>query len=249
MKRHKSRPYIYVEACGGIRAWWLSGVQFRELIREYGNTNLLLLKHEFARADRHLETGLDYVRSEGLETFCEDDHYSYGDMALLDLPDISRLDGLPRQTVAELLYLAHAWDPVSTPFFPDLGNELSYLCHDDGWLAKVYVERPGRLLAVLSGIMACRLGRMHRRKVKMLPADLQGRLAHWAAGGLLFDLADSRKVEGELFIPIHVLGQGHTPFSEGGLGIDDLLSHLDGYKVGGERIVLRYCRPDWSLEL
>lgn len=247
MERHKLRSYVYIEKGNG-GSWWLSGVQFREFLQEYSPANLLLLEHQHLHATRHPGTGFDFVAADGLKVFGEDDHYQYGDLAVLDLPDISRLNGFPKQAVAELLYFAHAWEPLSTPFLPHLENRLAYLTHDDGWMAKVWVQPPTALFAMIGGVIASRLGRVYRRRVRALPSDLLDRMQPWAAQGVLVDFTDSRKTVRELTVPLYVLGGEHSPFSEGGLGIDDLLNNMDDYKASSQNMVLRYGGHAWTLE-
>jgi hypothetical protein len=131
------RSYLYVWNDPAKRRIVTSGLEFKDLLPVLTGRGVYLLRHQ--REDSDSSQGFDFVPATELGALAAEDVYSWGGFVWVDypeplgLPHDPRPKGLPRESIAELLYFGHAHEPLRDITIPGLGNRFLASSHDDGW--------------------------------------------------------------------------------------------------------------------
>lgn len=244
-------PYLYLYQPDNEHVRYSSGVEFQEFIAAHGVTNLILVKHGYIRQDPDPHISFVVIEPQQIEALCGDDPYSYGDFHLLDVPDLGTLERLSKQEIAEILYLSHMSEPLSSPFLPGLGNSFVYLAHDDWWFTKTFFRDGERFYTIYGDILRHRIGRIHRRKLPPCPPRITDIWRDWSRQGLYIDLYDVVKSRDEFTLNVYLIGADRAPYSPGSPshGIDAIMNDEEQYKRSSRRGLLRCYKRQWSATL
>ncbi len=205
----KVRELIYISSDPSKSCITSYGIEFNEFARslETPLPNLLILKGEYF-GDHDPTTRCEFVRQENLDSILNAYVYGYGDFCWVDFKDVGSLDTLEPQEVAELLYLGHLFEPVSSPFFDKLQNRFAYLAHDDGWYNKFYCRDLGEFSYALRDIIPTKLrSRTRRKEIPQINADISGYLLELSQQGLLIDIDRIFRDGRKLCISFYVIGE------------------------------------------
>lgn len=145
------RPEERLVVCSGITFAEFYGFispPINTLLLISGNGHEILSETEFIR-------GFDLISSEKqMSELCKPQALrNVGDFCFIDLQEKSQLEHLTEQNLAELLYMAHFFCSLNTPFFETIHNRFAYLSHDDGWYSKIYCQNPYDFIDVVLGVM------------------------------------------------------------------------------------------------
>ncbi|NLY78897.1 MAG: hypothetical protein GX072_03015 [Lysinibacillus sp.] len=100
--------------------------------------NILLLKHDYKDGLFNMHTQLDYISNDELQKFIKKMEDTNKDLCWVDFVDEKYLNQLTPMEQAELLYLGHKKEPVTTPFFVKLQNRYVYCSSADNKSVKIY---------------------------------------------------------------------------------------------------------------
>ena len=98
--------------------------------------NLLLLKHTYEDGSFNMHTQFDFISTEDMPSFKKID--VKGDLCWVDFTHEKQLNQLTPMEQAELLYLGHKHEPLSSPFFDKLQNRYVYYVSPNDKMTKVY---------------------------------------------------------------------------------------------------------------
>lgn len=99
--------------------------------------HLLLLKHSYEDGAFNMHTQLDYVPDEEVAHFVKKSAESK-ELCWIDFMDERKLNQLTPMEQAELLYISHKKEPITSPFFNKLQNRFVYYSSDIEKMTKVY---------------------------------------------------------------------------------------------------------------
>lgn len=219
---NKTRNMIYVFENSLSKRFMYYGIEFHEWIRCINrHLDILLLQSEFTDGTRHQGTRLTYVPNDDMPKLLSDDIYHYGDFAWVDLNSVYSLDSLTPMELAELLYLAHTWKPLNSPFLFKIDNRFAYLAHDDGWLAHLYCRERNDFATLMSKVIPLKLKALHRVDVPDVSGSTLDGILSLMEQGLLIDFANVEQGANLLNIPMYVVGQ----FDD----MDDLLNYQEDH--------------------
>jgi len=166
-----------------------SGITFSDFIEcaPIHIENILLLKsgywgdkqcHNFEILEgRH---NIAKLRSENI--------YQYGDFCFVDYASPTSVLQLTDDEIAELLYLAHLYKPLRSPFYETLQNYYTYLSHDDGWYSKLYCKDQHVLSSILINKILKEIKINSNYKMSSLPDALMEKIMKLFKRGVLIQL-------------------------------------------------------------
>ncbi|MFJ7953316.1 hypothetical protein ACIQZG_17565 [Lysinibacillus sp. NPDC096418] len=99
--------------------------------------HLLLLKHSYEDGAFNMHTHLGYVPDEEVAHFVKKSAESK-ELCWVDFMDERKLNQLTPMEQAELLYISHKKEPVTSPFFNKLQNRFVYYSSDIEKMTKIY---------------------------------------------------------------------------------------------------------------
>ena len=136
MKREFSR--IYVKSTHESYETLFSGIKFVDFMECVSAIeNIMVLKGDYWSGKYWKRFAL--VEGKGqIDKLCGENVHNYGDFCFVDYVSPAVIDTISNEEAAQLLYLSHMFEPLSSPFFDVLQNEYAYLAHDDGWYCKLY---------------------------------------------------------------------------------------------------------------
>ena len=102
--------------------------------------NILLLKQSTDEGELHLHTLLQYVTEENMEGFINRGSYKNGSLCWIDFDELSNLDLVEGQELAELLYLGHLKKHLKIPFYQTLNNQYVYLSDEESMFVKTFYK-------------------------------------------------------------------------------------------------------------
>lgn len=112
--------------------------------------------------------------------------YHYGDFHFVDYANT--VNSVTKEQVSELLYLAHMYEPLKTPFFDTLQNNYAYLSHDDGWYCKLFCKEWQTSTSILLNKLLKCIQRTFCDNVHSLPEGLAEEITELSTRGLLIQL-------------------------------------------------------------
>lgn len=120
--------------------------------------NLLLVKHAYEEAAFNMHTQLDYITQDDLSGFLKAD--MKGDLCFVDFQEEKQLNELTPMEQAELLYMSHKREPLTSPFSKKLQNRYVFYAAPDDQMTKVYF----RFLADVEQLIAELFNKMMKEK-------------------------------------------------------------------------------------
>jgi len=180
------------------------------------NFNILLLKHSTDEGDLHLHTLLPYVLDENLEGFIARESYKNGPLCWIDFDDLSNLDLIEGQELAELLYLGHIKKHLRTPFYQTLNNQYVFLSDEGQSLIKMYYRNFDKFYDFVSKLLSLKLSHLKmpkswipfRRKIEYPPIDehVIKKLDDFFSEGMILSLKYSTIKRNKVQIPFWNVG-------------------------------------------
>ena len=187
---------IYVKSYPERHEVLFSGLKFVDFIECVPTIeNILLLKDNFYKAEKswskfNLVEGGDQIAKLML-----DDIYNYGDFCFVDYADISLINQINDEQIAELLYLSHMFKPLKSPFFEVLQNRFAYLAHDDGWYCKLYCKDQQVPISMVMNKLQKSIKNAFVANLPSLPENSDEEIFKLSTGGLLIELDFSTQKE------------------------------------------------------
>ena len=234
---NQKRTRIYVKANIEKNEIQYSGISFSEFVQYLTCPleNLVQLKGEYC-GDSCIcgfEVAEGTVSINKLSSECI---YYWGEFCFVDCFDPLSILELSQQQIAELLYLAHAGQPLTSPFFECLHNRFVYLSHDDGWYGKLYCRNVNDFISVLSQKIASQL-----KNPPTIPNIIGTQLLQLAHSGIIIDLDDMCITCDEANLKIYTIGVDTD--------IDTILNNFEMLKSCAVCVyVLHSADGTWSLK-
>lgn len=141
---------IYMYGDSRENKYIYSGIGFRDFVNSIGEKieHLLLLKGDFLGDHyiNHFEIvdGVNHIGNMINQNF-----YKLGNFAFVDVQSIEAVKNLSPSKIAELLYFAHMFEPMESPFYNELSNQFSYISHDDSYYCKLYCRNQMDILKLI----------------------------------------------------------------------------------------------------
>lgn len=236
------RDIIYINANIEEKTFIFYGIEFRDFISSLSENinNILLLKHEYF-GDFHYPTGFEFVKDEEILELAKEEVYNYGDFCWVDFESENHLDKLSENEIAELLYLAHMYKPLKSPFLEKLNNRFAYCAHDDGWYCKLYCKDVNEFSSVLENVIKNTILRLRKRKLVNMDDDIKKELLKLSEDGLLIEVHRIGKDERNVWIPIYTIGN----FTN----MDNMYNDLDRHKFNAKyKGFLEHKNKKWILD-
>lgn len=142
-KKHKTVDdyfyHLFIHMNDVDRFVIFSGLSLKQFIGAIDSIkNILLLKHNYEDGLFNMHTQLDYIPSDEIKNFVKKVDDTNQDLCWVDFADERHVNQLTPIEQAELLYLAHKKEPVSTPFFVNLQNRYVYCSSAADQTTKIY---------------------------------------------------------------------------------------------------------------
>lgn len=203
------RDVFYINAFPENNEVLYYGMEFSEFVKYVPNelNQILLLKPEYGFGEFSSNTYLDMVDNEGMDRLLKEDIYSFGDFCWVDYNETECVERLEPTETAELLYLAHMFKPVNSPFFDKLQNRYAYLAHDDGWFCRLYCSQYSDIKEIISNKIIGMVSTSKRRKIYPISEDIKTKLLDLAENGLLIDFSSIIKESNYIKINIYCIGE------------------------------------------
>ena len=130
--------HIYVHMNDVDKFVIFSGLKFTQFVASVEPLHhLLLLKHSYEDGAFNMHTHLDYVPDEEVAHFVKKSSESK-ELCWIDFMDERKLNQLTPMEQAELLYISHKKEPITSPFFNKLQNRFIYYSSDIEKMTKIY---------------------------------------------------------------------------------------------------------------
>ena len=201
---------LYINVSAEEHEVVLSGVKFVDFIE---NTpikieNILLLKSEYFAAKNF--RGFELLEGyDDISELLREDIYNYGDFSFIDYSDISSINKISEEQIAELLYLAHTHKPLKSAFFDVLQNNFVYLSHDDGWYCKLYCKELQSSTSMLINRLQKSVRSAFCNSEYTLPKSLIESIQNLSTKGLLVSLDFQKRNKG--MIKLYEVGKYDNP--------------------------------------
>jgi len=233
------RKILYVNADLAKNEFYYTGVEFREFIEYVHIENLILLKANYF-GERSVKRFEVIEGQEQLKSLAMDDIYNYGDFCFVDYQARADVQQITNMQVAELLYLAHMYEPLTTPFFDLLQNQFAYLAHDDGWFCKLYCRSNEDFVKVFEGKIFSFVNKKSKRKLHPLDDNLRKEILGLFETGILIDADEIVASRTGVEIKVYMIGKSTD--------MDGILNNLERLKREAREIKkLRFSKQKWSI--
>ena len=163
----KKWKMIYINASRNENRLICSGISFSNFIEHLRDPikNIILIKGNFP-GNKQIKN-FELVEGEKhIAKLKKEDVYTYGDFCFVDYNISNSVYQLTNEQVAELLFMAHMFEPLKSPFFEVLNNRFAYLAHDDWHFCVLYSRDIDDFLDVLNGTIASTMKDITKRYVK-----------------------------------------------------------------------------------
>jgi len=192
--RNKMRKnwFLYIKINETDKYIISTGISFNDFINgiDVRPTNILVLKGCPIVCERSSELDLDYITQGQMEAFYQEKVYHYGDFCWIDFLDVRALQGISKEGLAQLLYLAHKKEPWNDVVIRDLENRYAYLSHDDDYWVKIYMENPRSYMNVVEQKIIVELKR-HKKEIAIMSAEISEKLYEIFKQGAIIDFEKS----------------------------------------------------------
>ena len=180
---------IYVKLSEERQEAVFSGIKFVDFIEctPISIENILLLKGDYSGEKCWRKLELLEGRDNVIKLMRENIN-NYGDFCFVDYADGISISQLSEEQIAELLYLAHMYKPLKSPFFEVLKNKFAYLAHDDGWYCKLYCEDREIAISILLNKLRKSIQEVLHDNGTLLPSGLTEEIYKLSTRGLLIKL-------------------------------------------------------------
>jgi len=200
--------YIHVEEHVTI----FSGIKFADFIEctAISIENMLLLKANYV-GKKHFRK---FELLEGMDDISEllrEDIYNYGDFCFVDYISTESVNRLSNEQIAELLYLAHIFEPLKSPFFEVLQNKFAYLSHDNGWYCKLFCKEWQISVSILLNKLQKNIQTAVCNNEYTLPKNLIEIIQKSVMSGLLVSVDLSKKQRKMCTIKLYEVGKYENP--------------------------------------
>ena len=205
----KLRNILYIKAYPESNMADIYGLEFHEFIKyaPLEPKQLMLLSTRCPGEELDQHTGFEIVTEAGMADLLKEDIYNLGNFCWVDFRSKEDIKKLTSSQIAELLYLEHAFEPVSSPFFEAINNRYTYLSHDDGWLLRLFMRHYDDLKEIIASKVSGMVSALKRAKVYPLPETVKEKLAALAVNGLLIDFEYIGRRNGAISISIYAIGK------------------------------------------
>lgn len=235
----RKRTMIYVNANLTKNEIIYTGIEFQEFFECLHIENLILLKGKYMgeRVVKYFEV---IEGQEQLGLLAKDDIYNYGDFCFVDYQSGIDVEQLTDMQVAELLYIAHMYEPLKTPFFDILKNKFAYLAHDDGFFCKLYCRENEDFAKILEGKLTCFIKKKTKRAILPFAKNLQDEILRLSEKGILIDIDEVVINRETVELKLYSIGK-YTD-------MDKIYNNFENLKSKAEEIIiLLYSKQQWSL--
>lgn len=204
----KLRDVFYINAFPENNEFVYYGMEFKEFVKyaPVKLNQLLLIKSEFYGSHFSNNTNFYITGKSDLEDLLNDDVCNYGDFCWVDFNSEENVENLKPTEVAELLYLGHKYEPITSPFFEALNNHYTYLAHDDGWFCRLYCRQYKDFAEIIANKITDMV-KTSRNKIHPVSEEVQNQLLKLAEDGLLIDFNNINKYDRTIEIPIYTIGK------------------------------------------
>lgn len=174
-----------------------TGISFHDFINgiDVRPTNILILRGCPLVGEWDTELNLFYITPEQMEEFYQEKMGDYGDFCWIDFHDAQALQGISKEGLAQLLYVAHKKEPWDHAMMKGLENRYIYLSHDDRFWVKLYIENPRSYMNVVERKIITALKgnqkKRAKRELSSIPAEISEKLYEMFKQGAIVDLDKS----------------------------------------------------------
>ena len=199
---------IYIKSSAEKHETVFSGVTFIDFIESnpIPIENILLLKGHYWGEKSWNKFELLEGRDQ-IARLKREDIYNYGDFCFVDYVDAPSIDQLSEEHIAELLYLAHMFKPLRSPFFKVLQNKFAYLAHDDGWYSKLYCRDSEVSISILLNKLRKLAETALGDGAPLLPDHLVREIYKLAEAGLFIEVDVSASKSRDIIIRLYEVGE------------------------------------------
>lgn len=212
------RNLVYINANSKNCEYIYSGIDFEEFFHYMPIENLLLLKPQCIWAETCKRFDFMGSRKE-IAGILKEDIYNFGDFCFVDCASFKAANSITNEEIGALLFLAHMFTPLSTPFFESLNNNFAYLAHDDGFYCKLYCKNSSDFLGLVLGKIASALPGKPKQHAPELNQAAKDALLQIINYGVLIDLGEAASNKP---VNMYLIGK-HTD-------IDDVLNNYTHHK-------------------
>ncbi len=185
------------------------GIEFKEFILSLDARpdNILVLSGDYWGTDFDHNTRCNYSSFEDINNFIEENVYHYGDFVWIDFEELSNLDDLMPEEIAELYYVGMKKDTITGSYFEKLGNKFIYTGHDDGWYNNIYYNNIDDFNSVLTNIIKSKIDRLFDIKICNLNKELVEKIRDLSILGIALDIMRfNAEEDGTFIIPMYSIG-------------------------------------------
>lgn len=133
---------------------------------------------------------LEYVPAGNMAQYVKSDVHGYGDFSWVDFAEVDSLKNIAQQELAELLYFAHTWKPLSSFYFSSLHNRYAYIAHDDDWAVRIYMDDTESYKQVIEYKILKEL-KGRKRSIAPIPEEIMEQLYSMFCKGAVLDFENS----------------------------------------------------------
>ncbi|MBM7694219.1 hypothetical protein JOC77_003663 [Peribacillus deserti] len=215
----ETRDILYLHLQASERFVISYGMDFREFAGSLNQSlqNLLMIRHQYEDGEFNINTLMDYVLQEDLPNLLKQNVNEYRDFCWTDFTEVSGLNELEGQEIAELLYLGHCKGHLKPPFYRQLQNQFVYLAHDDGWFNKIYYRSMDSFFEMLGNLIPCKMELLKREKswlgglrrkaeYGLIPSSGLKELTPLLTEGAAISFRSMKQTRNTIEIPIWILG-------------------------------------------
>lgn len=169
-----------------------SGMEFKDFMNgiKIKPNNILILEGYPYNSVYSNKLFMEYITKEHMESFVEEDVYSYGDFCWIDFEKEDNLKNVTDQELAELLFVSHKHIPLSKIDFDSLNNKYIYLSHDDDYWVKIYMLDVKEYKKVIEHKVLVEL-KGRKKQIAPIPDDIINIMYDYFKSGAVFDFEQS----------------------------------------------------------
>lgn len=193
-----------------------SGITLKQFFASIGPlTNLLLLKHRFEDGAFNMHTMFDYVTEQEIVKFVKEMDDIKDDLCWIDFVDEQKVNELSPREIAELLYISHKREPITSPFFQKLKNRFVYYSSNNDKMTKIYFRNLDDcdylVSSFFNNLIKDKVGNISfwKRKTKKNIPSIDGTLLKsyrsYAKDGVLLSLFKMEKPENSFGLELRTL--------------------------------------------
>ncbi len=197
---------IYINITGNVAE--CSGIGLEAFIKYSGLKieNIMLLKSE----DMGNAVAKNFELLNGrqcVDRFVKNRSYEYGTLCFTDYSDMKDIERIKDEEISELLFIAHMFRPLHSPFIEAIGNSFIYISHDDDFYCKLYwKEQEYFIRDILENTIRNDISALLNIDLPVIDNDITDQLVETTANGLFIDFSEAAVDGGMIKIPIRIIG-------------------------------------------